>query len=504
MSPEDISGLVRLNRLCFPRMAEEDEVWTEKQLRNHLRMFPQGQLVAELDGELVGASASLIVDMGEDPYREHTYAGITDDSTFLNHTSTGDTLYGADVYVHPEHRGRQIGHLLYEARRDLCRRLNLRRILAGGRLSGYHEWADALSPEDYLRKVEQEEIEDPVLSFQLGEGFVVRGLLENYIRDPLSLNYASLIEWLNPDYEAIGPGARKVRVASVQYQMRKVKTFEDFAAQVEYFVETASDYRADFVVFPEFFSVQLLSQEKLSRLPPLEGIERLSRMEEAYVELMQSMATRYGVNIIGGSHPIRREGRLLNSCPIIGTDGEVAWQPKLHITPSERHHWGISGGKNLFVVSTPKARIGVNICYDVEFPEVARYLADEGLEILMVPFCTDDRQAYTRVRNCAMARAIENQIYVVTSGVIGNLPDVPAMDIHYGRASVFSPSDFEFGRDGILGEADSNVETLLVTDLDIDDLYRNRSGGSVNQRRDRRRDLFSFHHSFRRAPDSPE
>lgn len=286
-------------------------------------------------------------------------------------------------------------------------------------------------------------------------------------------------------------------MACVQYQMRRVNSFQEFADQVEYFVETACDYRADFVVFPEFFSVQLLSQKALSQLPPLEGIRRLAEMEEDYLALMTRMATHFGVHVIAGSHPVKRGDRMFNVSPIITTDGEVTLQPKLHITPSEKEFWGIDEGDSLHVISTPKARIGVLICYDTEFPETARYLADEGAEIIIVPYCTDDRQAYMRVRNCARARAIENQVYVVTAGVIGNLPNVPAMDIHFGRASVFSPSDFEFGRDGILAEADSNVETLLVSDLDIDDLYRNRLRGSVCPRRDRRRDLFSFHHSLK-------
>jgi predicted amidohydrolase len=97
---------------------------------------------------------------------------------------------------------------------------------------------------------------------------------------------------------------------------------------------------------------------------------------------------------------------------------------------------------------------------------------------------------------CSAARAIENQIYVATAGVVGNLPDVPAMDIHYGRAAVFTPSDFEFARDGIQAEADPNVETMLVTDLDISDLYRSRLNGSVTPVTDRRTDLFEFHNKL--------
>ena len=485
--------LIALNKLCFPAMAEENVVWKRGQLSNHLRVFPEGQIVAELNGEIVGAVASLIVDLGVDPYRSHTYAGITDGGYFHNHDPQGDSLYGADVYVHPKMRGCSVGHHLYEARRQLCRSMKLRRIIAGGRIFGYSEHSSELSPDQYIKKVENGLIRDLVLSFQMREGFVVRGILKNYITDPMSKNCATFLEWKNPDFVATEKsGDRKLRVAAVQYQVRPINTFEEFAAQVEYFVETASEYRADFVLFPEFFSVQLLSQPHLRKLPSVEGIQKLAELEERYLVLMSEMARRYGLYIIGGTHPMRRGERTLNMSPFFYPDGRYVLQPKIHITPSERKYWGIQGGDDVLIIPTPKATIGINICYDSEFPELARYQADQGVEILFVPYCTDDRQGYYRVRYCCQARAIENQIFVVTAGIIGNLPSVPAMDIHYGRAAVFTPSDFQFARDGIQAEADSNVETMLITDLDIGDLYRARAAGSVTPRLDRRKDLFEF------------
>ncbi len=489
---EDIPHLLELHEKCFPRMAEKNIVWTQDQLECHQTVFPEGQIVAEVNNELTGAVASLIVYLGTDPYRPHTEAGITDGGYFHNHNPEGDTLYGADVYVDPESRGLGIGGLLYEARRQLCRKLNLKRILAGGRLHGYSKYSKSISPEDYVNAVELGEIKDLVLSFQLREGFVVRKILQNYITDPNSQNNATLIEWLNPDYVPVEEDYRKVRVACVQYQVRSVNNFQDFVDQVEYFVDTAHDYRADFLVFPEFFSVQLLSQQKFRNLPSREGIEQLANLEDAFMTLMSRMASEYGMHIVAGSHPMRRGKLIYNACPVFFPDGTYYVQPKIHITPSELKYWGITGGDTLQVINTAKARIGVLICYDSEFPEAARYLADQGAEIIFVPYCTDDRPAYQRVRVCSQARAIENQVYVVTSGIIGNLASVPAMDIHYGRAGVFTPNDFEFARDGIQAEADSNVEMLLVTDLDINDLYRSRASGSVRQRLDRRKDLFEF------------
>jgi predicted amidohydrolase/GNAT superfamily N-acetyltransferase len=486
----DIAGLVELNRIAYPGLAGENVVWGESHLLSHQRNFPQGQLVAEVNGQIAGAAASLIVSLGRDPLRRHTWAGITDSGYFTNHDPEGDTLYGADVYVHPEMRGKGIGAALYEARRQLCRRLNKRRILAGGRLIEYEKYADRMTPEEYAQRVVAGELNDPVLSFQLAEGFVLRGVLPNYLRDPKSRNYASLIEWLNPEYKPPLTGTRKVRIACVQYQMRKVKSFPDFARQVTYFVDIAADYRADFVLLPELFSVQLLSQT--DALTPQEGMRKLSEYTLRFTNLVSSLSRKFGVTIVAGSHPVMEKDFLRNVCFVCLPSGQIVSQPKLHVTPNERKWWGIHGGHTLGAIDTPKARIGVLICYDIEFPEAARYLADQGAEIIFVPFCTDNRQGYLRVRYCAQARAIENQIYVALTGNVGNLPDVNNMDIQYGQAAVLTPSDFAFARDGVAAEADSNEETLLVCDVDLDALHQSRHGGTVTPRLDRRRDLFSL------------
>jgi predicted amidohydrolase/GNAT superfamily N-acetyltransferase len=484
----DVKELVRLNKDAYPVLAEENIVWGETHLKSHLRVFPEGQFIAEIDGKIVGACSSLIVDLGPDPLRAHTWSGITDSGFFTNHNQQGDTLYGADVYTHPDARGLGVGHALYEARRVLCRKLNLRRILSGGRLWNYHKYAEEYTPEEYAERVVEEEFRDLVLSFQLREGFELRGILPNYLRDVNSLNYASLLEWLNPDYRPIPKGPRKVRVACIQYQMRKVASFEEFAQQVQYFVDIAADYRSDFVLLPELFSVQLLSNT--DTLTPKEGMWALAEYTDQFRNMLSDLATRYGVTIIGGSHPTYVGEKLQNICFVCLPNGTIVEQPKLHVTPNERKWWGISGGSALGIIDTPKARIGVQICYDIEFPEAARYLADEGAEIIFVPFCTDNRQGYLRVRYCAHARAIENQIYVAMAGNVGNLPSVQNMDVQYAQAAVLTPCDFAFARDGIAAEADSNEETVLVCDLDLDALHEARSLGTVTPRLDRRPDLF--------------
>jgi len=272
--------------------------------------------------------------------------------------------------------------------------------------------------------------------------------------------------------------------------MRKVAAFSDFARQLEYFIDVAADYESDFVLLPELFTVQLLSH--LNALSPQEGMKKLAGYTKRFVKLVSRLAAKYGLTIVAGSHPVFKDGSLLNISHICLPNGTVVEQPKLHITPNERKWWGISGGRLLAPIVTPKAKIGVLICYDVEFPEAVRHLADEGVEILFVPFCTDNRQGYLRVRYCAQARAIENQIYVAIAGNVGNLPDVVNMDVQYAQAAVFTPSDYPFARDGIAAEANANTETILVCDLDLDSLHDARNSGTVTPRLDRRPDLFKF------------
>ncbi|HYQ15906.1 MAG TPA: GNAT family N-acetyltransferase, partial [Polyangiaceae bacterium] len=289
----DVSTLVKLNELVYPAVATEDVVWGERHLVSHQRIFPQGQLVAELDGEVVGAVASLIVDLGPDPLRHHTWPGITDSGYFTNHDPEADTLYGADVYVHPKARGQGVGAALYEARRALCRRLNKRRILAGGRLWNYSENGNGMTPDEYAARVVAGELRDLVLSFQLREGFVLRSVMPNYIHDSRSKNFASQIEWLNPDYRLAVDGERKARIACVQYQMRRIASFEDFAQQISYFVGIAADYRADFVLLPELVAAQLLSAE--DALTAKEGMRRLAAHRERFETLMRDLAVKHGV-----------------------------------------------------------------------------------------------------------------------------------------------------------------------------------------------------------------
>ncbi|GAL86465.1 hydrolase [Sporocytophaga myxococcoides] len=467
--------------------------WTKSELKSMLKHFPEGQIGIEDNGKLVAAAFSLIVEYAK--YGDnHTYKQITGNGMLTTHDPDGDTLYGIDVFVHPEYQGLRLGRRLYDARKELCEKLNLRAIIAGGRIPGYKKISKKLSPKEYIDKVKNKEIVDPILTFQMANDFHVRKVMTNYLPDDIdSKSYATLLEWINVYYEPTDNklfGGQKsiVRVGVVQWMMRPLKDFNDLMQNMEFFVDTVSGYKADFVIFPEFFNAPLMAQA--NKDSAADAVRVLAGYTEAVRDKMVSFALSYNINIIAGSMPLLEEDGLYNVSYLCKRDGTWDVQYKLHVTPDEANYWGMKGGNELKVFETDAGKVGILICYDVEFPELSRILAEEGINILFVPFWTDTKNSFLRVSRCAQARAIENECYVAISGSVGNLPGVENMDIQYAQSAVFSPSDFSFPHDAIIAEATTNSETTLVVDLDTDLLKKIRTSGTVRNLQNRRSDLY--------------
>ena len=492
---DDVPAIAALVLKVYGRPADG---YTPGMLRGQISSFPDGQFLVEYDGDVVGYAASFIV--GEDlALQPHDWIEITGNGYAARHDPEGDWLYGMEVCVDPEIRRTRIGQRLYDARKQLCEEWALRGIVFGGRMPGWKRKRKQYpNPEDYVEAVRAQKITDPVIRYHLRAGFEPIGVLHNYLdEDKDSGGHATHMVWRNP-YEVEVKSSSKVsyatkervRVATVQVQMRAVKSFEEFMSNVEYFVDVCSDRRADFVVFPEMFTLQLLAFEK-RKLRPAESIEALTKYTPRFIEEMRELAISYNINIIGGSHPTRTDdGDIQNVAYVFLRDGSVHAQEKIHPTPDERHWWNIKGGDSVDVIPTDCGPIGVLICYDSEFPELARRLTDEGARILFTTFCTDSRQGYLRVRYCCHARCIENQLYVVTSGCTGNLPNVENMDINYAQSAILTPCDYPFAREGIAAEIAENVEAVVMADLDMSDLSFARSEGTVRNLRDRRFDLY--------------
>lgn len=279
----------------------------------------------------------------------------------------------------------------------------------------------------------------------------------------------------------------RIRIATLQYYLRPIRSFDDFRNQVEALVETAADYGCRLVVFPEYFTVQLLTLGNVKR-PMAEQIRDLAGHHSRFMEMMSGFASRFGVHLIGGSIPVVENGdTVYNDCYVFGPNGTHGVQGKLHMTRFENEDWKVKSRSGLRVFETGFGRIAVAICYDVEFPEIARAAARLDAHILCVPSCTDDRQGFLRVRYCAHARAIENHMYVITSHTVGSLPMVPAVHLNYGQAAILTPSDFPFSRDGLLAEGNPNQEMMVIGELNLETILASRTTGTVLPLEDSRR-----------------
>lgn len=493
LTMDDFDALVELQKRCFPGMT----TWSREQVESQLRIFPEGQLGVEYDGRVVASSSSLVVHA--DDYEDwHDWKTMSDSGYIRNHDPDGDTLYGIEIMVDPEFRGLKLARRLYDARKNLARNMNLRRIIIGGRIPGYGQHADTMSASEYVEAVIAKRLFDPVLTAQLSNGFQLNRLIPNYFpSDSDSRGYATFLEWVNLDHiedtKLRFQSVSRIRLCLVQYLMRRVESFDEFARQCEFFVDIGSEYKSDFVVFPELLTTQLLCL--VDAKSPADAARRLAEFTPEYLELFNDLAVRYNVNIIGGSQFAIEDENLYNVSYLFRRDGSIGKQYKIHVTPNEKRWWGISPGNRVEVFDTDRGKIAILLCYDIEFPELARIAVARGASIIFTPFNTDERYGYLRVRHCAQARAIENQIYTAIAGCAGMMPFIDNADMHYAQCAVFTPSDFSFARDAVASESMPNIETVVVQDVDLELLRRNRFYGTVRPWTDRRRDAYSIRYN---------
>ena len=495
---EDIPEIIECSRATYHDYSEEF-IYSERHYEMQFAAFPQGQVVAVCDKKIVGYATSLIVSIDDDFW--YDVDELTGAGTFSTHNPDGDTLYGADIAVHPDYQRRGIAMLLYNRRKSILKRYNLRQMIAYGRLPGYKEYAGKMTAEQYVEKVTGGELKDQALSAHLKAGYHVKKIQLDITVDRSSLNYSTFLVMPNLDFNlakkrissAVFPKiqARRVRVCAAQYNMRPIQSFDDLERSVEFFVDTADSYHCHFLLFPEYFTYQLLSfHEKMKSMK--DAAMTLAGYTDRYIDMFKRYAQKYNIYIIGGSHPVLRDGKCYNTAHLFTPGGNVHTQDKLHITPAERNEGGIEPGTSVRIFNTPLARIAIQVCYDIEFPETSRLLTLAGTEIIFVPFYTEEKKAYYRVRHCAQARAVENFIYVVMTGNVGNMPTKTGSFMNYSQAAILTPSDFSFPEKGIEGEADPNVEAVVISELALSSLSQQRHVATVRPLHDRRLDLYEL------------
>ena len=494
---EDIPGIIECSRRAYSDYTEE-YIFTPRHYEMQLAVFPAGQFVAIVDGRVAGYATSVIVNIEDDFW--YNVDEITGAGTFSTHNPDGDTLYGADIAVDPEFRQRGIAMLLYKKRKSVLQRFNLRRMIAYGRIPGYKDYAGRMSADQYVKKVIAGDLRDSALNAHLKAGFQVKKVQLDITEDASSLNYSTYLEMMNPDYNiakkritsAYVPkrAVRRLRICGAQYLMRPIRDWQEMEDSVEFFVNTADSYHCHFLMFPENFTHQMISG--LDGNDMKEMIRMLAGMTDRYVEMFTRFAGKYNIYIIGGSHPTMRDGLLYNTAHLFTPTGQVYTQDKLHITPVEREECDIEPGTGLKIFQTPFARIAIQICYDIEFPELSRLLTLAGVEVIFVPFYTEEKKAYYRVRHCAHARAVENFVYVAMTGNVGNMRTKIGSFMNYSQAAILAPSDFSFPEQGIEGIADPNVEAVVVSELALFALAQQRHVATVRPLHDRRLDLYDL------------
>ena len=275
-------------------------------------------------------------------------------------------------------------------------------------------------------------------------------------------------------------------LATAQYDIGFFSHWDDFAAKLERWVASAVQQDAKLLVFPEYGSMELASlfgQAVYSDLQ--QQLQAMQTLLPMWRDLHQALARRHDVLILASSFPTELQaGHVVNRAMLFGPEGILGHQDKLIMTRFENEQWGIRAGERIGVIDTELGRIGILICYDSEFPMIARQQITAGAELLLVPSCTDTQAGFHRVRIGCQARALENQCYVVQSPTIGLAPWSEAVDVNTGRASVYTPVDYGFPDNGILVEGADDEANWVFATLDLRELARIRAEGQVFNHRD--------------------
>lgn len=275
---------------------------------------------------------------------------------------------------------------------------------------------------------------------------------------------------------------RLVSIAACQFAVRPVTSFDEFAGHVRKLLDQARG--ADLVVFPELFTVELFTIYPDWQRAPIAELTRIDEYTPMYRQLFADEARVRGQYIAAGSHLMQELGRYFNVAHLFAPDGALYTHAKTHIFPAEGD-WSTVEGDKMEVYDLPFGRVGFNVCYEAEIPECAATLAEQGAELIICPSFTFTSYGFWRVRHCAQARAIENQVYFVHCCTSGQ-PGAPLPD-GWARSSILSPCDTPWNPDGVVTEADPNREMVIIGQIDLDQIYPNREQGAAPTFRDRRR-----------------
>lgn len=276
-----------------------------------------------------------------------------------------------------------------------------------------------------------------------------------------------------------------MKLAAAAYPLDFLADWDAYAAKLTDWVARAARQEADLLVFPEYGAMELASLGGADVAADLEAaLAEVMRHTSARIALHSQLAAEYGMHILAASGPAKERGlaRPVNRAQLFGPDGLIGHQDKQIMTRFERETWEIAAHPGLVLFDLPFARVGVLICYDSEFPLLARALTQAGAELLLVPSCTDTKAGFHRVRTGAMARALEGQCVVLQAPTVGAAHWCPAIDENHGRAAIYGPPDTGFPADGVLSQTAPDMPGLAVAEIDRSAIARVRREGAVLNR----------------------
>lgn len=277
-----------------------------------------------------------------------------------------------------------------------------------------------------------------------------------------------------------------ITIATAQYNISFLENWDNYQFKTEEWVAEAAQQDAKILLFPEYASMELASlfdAEIYSSLS--KQLEALQTLHNDYCELFVSLAQKYQCYIQSGSFPVRLEsGEYRNRAYLFMPNGSVDYQDKLIMTRFENEQWIIQSGDEIKTFDTEYGKIGINICYDSEFPMIARTQVEAGCVLILVPSCTDTVAGFNRVKIGCQARALENQCYVVQSALVGEAPWSEAVDINIGASAIYTPVDRGFPDNGILTMGQFNAVQWVIGEICLEDVETVRQQGQVFNHRD--------------------
>ncbi len=272
-----------------------------------------------------------------------------------------------------------------------------------------------------------------------------------------------------------------LRLGLLPYRVGRYATLHAWTAALDRRVAEAAAAGAQLVVLPEYASMDAVAAPLPSLLAE---VDAACGQHDAVIEAMRGVAGRHDVWMLGGSLPVRRQQALFNHAALLAPDGRAGFQDKHVLTRFERELWGLAPGRLPGVFDTPWGRVGIAICYDIEFPPLVRAQVEAGAWLILVPASTDALAGFNRVRLAARARALENQCFVAVVPTVGDAPWLTSLDVNHGYAAVFGPVDRGFPDDGVIARGDMNADSWVYADLDPARLDAVRGEGAVFNHRD--------------------